>query len=222
MLNPAKPLPFMISKNGEEADETTRLKYRYLDLRRERMQGNWNCVTAWSSSCATTLPSAASSRLKHPYLFKTTPGRGTRLSGALAHAPRSVLRPAPIPQQLKQLLMVAGVERYFQIARCFRDEDLRGDRQPEFTQLDLEMSFAERDDVLAMVEGLFTAMLPAVAPHKRLLASPWPKLSPMPRPWTGMASTSPTCASAWSCAMPARSWPEAVRSGPQEGTPAAA
>jgi aspartyl-tRNA synthetase len=80
------------------------------------------------------------------------------------------------PQQLKQLLMVAGFERYFQIARCMRDEDLRGDRQPEFTQLDLEMSFVERDEILQVVEGLVTGLVPAVTPHKRIL-SPFPRLS---------------------------------------------
>ena len=176
VLNPAKPLPFMINKD-EDTDENVRLKYRYLDLRRERCSATWCCAT--SDQVHARLPGRARlHRGRNADPVQDHPGRRARLPGAYSrHHPGSFYALPQSPQQLKQLLMVAGFERYFQIARCFRDEDLRGDRQPEFTQLDLEMSFVHRDDVLAMVEGLFTAMMPAVAPHKKLLSTPWPKLS---------------------------------------------
>jgi len=175
ILNAAKTPPFYINEDVE-VDESLRLKYRYLDLRRPKMQQIMILRHRVVKFIRDFLDAEGFLEIETPILLKSTP------EGARDYLVPSRLYPGSFyalpqsPQQLKQLLMVAGYEKYFQIARCFRDEDLRADRQPEFTQLDLEMSWADEDDILGLIERLFTAMLQAVCPDVRFL-SPFPRVT---------------------------------------------
>jgi aspartyl-tRNA synthetase len=177
ILNEAKTPPFEIDKDTSPVNEELRMKYRYLDLRSERMRKNYLLRADIISFFRRYLESKRFVEIETPIVTKGTPeGAREFIIPSRVHPGKFYALPQS-PQQFKQLLMVAGVDRYFQVARCFRDEDQRGDRQPEFTQLDIEMSFVEQEDVLSLVEEMMIEMVKAVAPEKRIQQLPFPRLT---------------------------------------------
>lgn len=176
VLNASKALPFDL-ENTMGINEELRLKYRYLDLRSARMVRNLELRDRVISFFRTFLRTEGFLEIETPILTKGTPeGSREYLVPSRLHNGQFYVLPQS-PQQFKQLCMVGGLERYFQIARCFRDEDQRGDRQPEFTQLDLEMSFVTQEDVLALNERMMIEMVKTVSPEKHITTVPFPRIS---------------------------------------------
>ncbi len=177
VLNEARTPPFYVNDPDAPVDESLRLEYRYLDIRREPMLRRLLLRSALVQAVREVHHAHGFVEIETPLLIKSTP------EGARDFIVPSRLQPGTVyalpqsPQQLKQILMVAGVDRYFQIARCLRDEDLRGDRQPEFTQLDLEMSFVDEATVMDFVEAMVTEVSRRVVPDRPILHQPFPRFT---------------------------------------------
>jgi len=177
IINSAATPPFVLDDPSVVVGEDIRMKYRYLDLRRERLQKNLLLRHEVVRAMRQYLIVRDFIEIETPYLSKSTP------EGARDYLVPSRFQPGKFyalpqsPQQYKQLLMVAGLEKYFQIVRCFRDEDTRGDRQPEFTQLDIEMSFVEQEDILKLIEEMYIHLVKTVTPEKHITFQPFKRLS---------------------------------------------
>lgn len=177
VLNESANLPFPISGDTREVNESIRLKYRYLDLRSDRMQKNIANRFKIQNFIRNYLEKDGFLEIETPLLSAPTP-EGSRsyvvpsriCKGSFYSLPQS-------PQQYKQLLMVSGFEKYFQFARCMRDEDTRGDRQPEFTQLDMEMSFVTEEDIIQLNEKMLISIVKKYYPEKRIQQIPFPRMS---------------------------------------------
>ncbi|MCC6323564.1 aspartate--tRNA ligase [Candidatus Nomurabacteria bacterium] len=177
VLNKAETIPFEISGDTREIGEEVRMKYKYIDLRSKRMQDNIRMRDKIISFFRNHMHRNDFVEIETPMLMKGTPEGSreylvpSRLENGKFYAlPQS-------PQQFKQLSMVAGFEKYFQIARCMRDEDTRGDRQPEFTQLDYEMSFVDQEEVLSFTEPMFIELIKTLYPNKKITSIPFPRLT---------------------------------------------
>ena len=177
ILNEAKNPPFEIIKDTQEVNEEARLKYRYLDLRTERMRNNLIMRSKIVNFIRNFYTQNDFIEIETPILTKGTPeGSREYVVPARLHKGEFYVLPQS-PQQFKQLLMVAGVEKYFQIAKCFRDEDQRGDRQPEFTQLDLEVSFGSQQEIMQTYEDCMIDLVKELYPEKKIKEIPFPVIT---------------------------------------------
>ena len=177
VLSPSEALPFPIGGDTRGIDEEVRMKYRYLDLRSGRMQENMRKRHEATLFMRNYLSDNSFIEVETPHLTKGTP-EGAREYIVPSRVQKGQFYVLPqSPQQFKQLLMVGGIERYFQFAKCFRDEDLREDRQPEFTQLDMEMSFTDEEEVMKVTEDAVIKMVQKVFPDKKIKSTPFPKMT---------------------------------------------